>query len=102
MQKSRAKLKIDGVNVKYKGILNADGQAFGHGIATSEKDPNSTWKGTFRNNKLHGIGMLWLDLCLLIFSTSVDYRFNNPKYALTIVQEFRMGERHGKRTFYHL
>ena len=52
-----AKFKIAGkVGIKYKGHVNVHGAAFGHGVAINRKNPGMKFKGTFMNNKFHGIG----------------------------------------------
>ena len=49
--------KIEDKNIHYKGIVDAEGKAFGHGTATEmHNERGSIWKGTFLNNQPHGLG----------------------------------------------
>ena len=47
---------IKDIEVKYEGLLDDEGKAFGEGKATFLKDPGWTWTGTFKCNKPHGLG----------------------------------------------
>ena len=42
--------KIGGHEVKYEGLVDSNGRAFGHGTATSTSGYKATWTGTFRDN----------------------------------------------------
>ena len=47
----RVFFKIEDKNIHYKGIVDAEGKAFGHGTATEmHNERGSIWKGTFLNN----------------------------------------------------
>ena len=50
-------LEIRGQSYKYEGYINADGEAFGFGKLKGHEYSNfgTTYTGTFKNNKIHGI-----------------------------------------------
>ena len=57
---------MNGFNVIYNGQINADGKAFGYGTAT-EIISKTTHKGTFRNNKPHGLSRKVFDVLIALF-----------------------------------
>lgn len=85
LRKGTAKFEIDGEEVIYKGLLDFRGRAHGHGEAIIARNIDYSWTGTFKDNKPHGLML---------------YKVSHHKFAFTCVQEFNMGVRHGKSTFY--
>ena len=42
--------------VKYKGLIDYTGRAYGLGVATRLDNPDLTYTGTFKDGKPHGLG----------------------------------------------
>lgn len=43
---------------RYSGEIDAEGRACGYGVAVFQDDPNVKYKGTWLDDKYHGIGIL--------------------------------------------
>ena len=44
---------------EYKGELDMEGKACGHGVAVHSKDPTIRYVGTWLDDEYHGIGVLF-------------------------------------------
>ena len=48
--------EIDHWKVTYEGHFYEDGKAYGHGIAKVVNDSSISYEGTFKGNRLNGLG----------------------------------------------
>ena len=67
-----------GRELKYDGYVDKEGKACGDGVSTKISDPNVTFKGTYLDNKYHGLVYM--------------YNAGNGHIGVT---EWRNGQEHG-------
>ena len=86
---------VEGVaKYSYKGELDSDGNACGHGTAVNVRHPDWKYEGTFFKDYKHGLGEFTITTLIAIFVGILEWG------GFTGEKEWRYGLAHGKETTY--